>query len=154
MLKALPNQGIHPTITLPRLRLRRVLAGDSQGVGRTTMDPTEALTRLLSASLARRRDRYVEFASRPKAHKKFLNEFYHQLADCFDPRHVVAELPANAWSMPAYSYGPPSTFGARWDSLQEAFGSISEAQLLVTEDGRYGVHTQEDCLGGPMFIKA
>ena len=63
------------------------------------MDPTEALTRLLSASLVRRRDRYVEFVSRPKAHKKFLNEFYHQLADCFDPRHVVAELPANAWSM-------------------------------------------------------
>ena len=120
------------------------------------MDATEALTKLLSTSLSHKRERYVDFASRPKAQKKLLNDLYHKLIDCFDPKHIVSQLPASAWSTPAYGYAPPRTFGVRWSSLKDAIldrGS-DDAYLLVTEDGLYGVYCQEDCFGGPIFIRA
>ena len=117
------------------------------------MDATDAIVRLLSGSLARRRDRYVEFASRPKARNKLLKDFYHQLAECFDERTLVSDLPAEAWSSAAYSYAPPKEFGVPWESLREAYKDMGEARLLVTQDGRFGIHTREDSFGGPVFIK-
>ncbi len=118
------------------------------------VDAQDALVAFFSRTLARRHERYVALVSRPKGQQKLLGEFYHRLWDCFEPRHVVGDLPKAAWSTPAYVYGPAPPFGARWPSLRAAYGELTEGQLLVTEDGRFGIHAQEDCSPGPLFIKA
>lgn len=117
-------------------------------------DARNAILRFLSGALARRKERYLEFASRPKAQGKLLADFYHHFAGCFAKQAVVRELPAEAWTSVAYSFAPPKEFGIRWTTLREAYENMREAQLLVTADGRFGIHTQEDSSGGPMFIRA
>ena len=118
------------------------------------MDARGALIELLSRTLAHRRDRYIEFASNPKTQNKFLKEFYHRLAECFDTRKVVSELPADAWRSPAYTFKPPSTFGTRSESLRAAHQDADEAFLLVTDDGRFAIHMPEDRVDDTLFLKA
>jgi|ERR1043166_1594156 hypothetical protein len=117
------------------------------------MDARTALIKLLSSTLVHRRDRYVELASKPKTQNKFLNEFYHRLAECFDRRKVVSELPEDAWRSPAYVFEPPSTFGTRKESLRRAHQDAREAYLLVTEDGRFAVHMPEDRVDDTLFLR-
>ena len=114
----------------------------------------DAILRFLSGALALRKERYLEFASRPKAQGKLLADFYHHFASCFAKQAVVQQLPSEAWSSVAYSFAPPREFGVRWTTLREGYDNMGEAQLLVTADGKFGIHTQEDSFGGAMFIRS
>ena len=108
------------------------------------MDATEALIAFLTHAVRRhRRDRYIGFATNPKARQKILADFYHNFHDCIDPAKVVPALPRSAWQATAYSYAAPNEFGVEASSLQSAYDSNNEAFLLITRDAQYGVFCEE-----------
>ena len=110
------------------------------------MNSSQLLADFLSRSLAKRRDRYAEFAARPKSQPKILHALHHDLLECFDRAHVVESLPESAWNLPAYRFSSRSKFGAASSSLREAYEAERDAFLIVTQDGRYGVHREEDLI--------
>jgi hypothetical protein len=124
-----------------------------QSIRPSAPNVTTALVTFLSGTLAQRRERYVEFAGKAKTQRKLIAEFYHHFAGCLAKQAIVPALPEDAWELPAYSYGPSAEFGTPWPSLKAAYESMGEATLLVTQDGRFGIHTQEDSFGGPIFIQ-
>jgi len=75
------------------------------------------LLRSCEERLGAKRDRTIDFATRPKARPKFLDLLYHQLGGLFRPACIVGRLPDTAWAQPAYRFSPPHEFGASLQTL-------------------------------------
>jgi len=116
------------------------------------MDATQALAQFLSGALSRRRDRYVEFASKPKTQAKLLEALHHELHDCFDSAVVKQSLPERAWSAAAFLYSPEAGFGLSFGSLRLATEHLPDAFLALTQDGVFGVHREEDSIDTQLLI--
>jgi hypothetical protein len=108
-----------------------------------SVNETEALTTFLKLALARRVDRYVEFASKPKTQKKFLDSLHHDLEGSLDPQAAVSSLPAVALDLAAYLYAPPGDFGTPIPSLRDIAESDDESCLAVSRNGRAAVYCPE-----------
>ncbi len=107
------------------------------------MGPSEALAEFLGKCLVFRKDRYVEFASRPKANRKFLDAIPHELEECFGQGCVVSELSSNEWASPAYIFEPIRTFGKEAASLEEAYSDLFDSVLVISRDGSCGFFRPE-----------
>ncbi len=108
------------------------------------MDATEALIAFLTHAIrGHRRDRYIGFAPNFKGRRKILGDFYHRFHDCIDPAKIAPALPRSAWQAPAYSFAAPNEFGTKASSLRSAYDTHTEAFLVITRDGHYGVHCEE-----------
>ena len=116
------------------------------------VNASQLLASFLSNALAKRRDRYAEFAVRPKTQPKLLRAFHHERLECFDQRKVVESLPESAWALPAFTFSSPSTFGLASSSLRAAYEAESDAFLIITANGRYGVHREEDLVDTELLI--
>jgi hypothetical protein len=107
------------------------------------VDATEALTTFLRRALAERVDRYVEFASKPKTQKKFLEALCHDLEASLDRDAAVSSLPPAALDLPAFLYSPPRDFGVPVASLREIAESHDDSCLVVSQDGRAALYCPE-----------
>ena len=107
------------------------------------MTPDEALAAFLRGSLGTKRDRTIDFATRPKTRPKFLDLLYHQLGGLFRPACAVGQLPDTAWALPAYRFSPPHEFGASVPTLRAAHDVDGHSELVITTDGRYGYWRDE-----------
>jgi len=123
-------------------------------MARWQMDARAAVVAFLSNTLARRRDRFVEFASRPKAQDKLLAALYHDLHECFDRRRVVDAFPDPVWRAPAWAFAPPDCFGLRYESFGDAVEDLVDSFLVISLDGRYGLHREETRVDFQLLIDA
>lgn len=107
------------------------------------MDEISALIEFLGRGLARRKNRYIDFASRPKTRKKFLASIYHDLESDLDMSACVTSLPDSILDQPAYWYSPPKQYGEPVPSLRDLFDSQDDAFLAITQDGKAGIYQPE-----------
>ena len=107
------------------------------------MNADQALLVFLRGTLGEKRARILDFASRPKAHAKFLDLLYHQLGGLFRESSVVAQLPDGAWALPAFRFKPRETFGVPVANLRAAYLEDGQNELVITTDGRYGYWRDE-----------
>lgn len=107
------------------------------------MNADEILLAFLRASLGDKRDRIVDFATRPKARSKFLDLLYHQLGGLFRRSCIVPQLPGVAWRQPAFRFRPRNDFGIPVSSLRAAYEEGGQNELVVTADARFGYWRDE-----------
>ena len=108
------------------------------------MDAQEALETFLSRALVRsKRARVLGFIAKPKSRAKFLDAIYHDLENYLDRAKQVDSLPKSVVSMPGYKYQPPEIFGQPIPNLSEFYYGLDESYLVVTIDGKYGIHGPE-----------
>lgn len=107
------------------------------------MDATDALVTFLRRALTNRVERYVEFASKPKTQKKFLEALCHELEGALDADAAIASLPNDALNLPGYLYAPPREFGIPIPSLREVADSHDDSCLAISQDGRAAVYCPE-----------
>lgn len=119
-------------------------------------DPTaeQVLLVFLHGSLAAKRARVVDFASRAKTRSKFLDLLYHQLGDLVRPSSIVEQLPSLAWSQPALRFKPPAEFGAAVGTLREAHAQGGQNELVITADGRFGYWRDETYVDSEILLIA
>ncbi len=118
------------------------------------MKPPDVVAMFLKGTLSNRwRDRYVGFVAKPKTEEKLLQSLYHDLMACFDQRAIVAKLPESAWDSPALSFSSDG-FGRSETSLRDAHERCADAVLVVTCDGRYGFHREEDLYDTELLLAA
>lgn len=106
-------------------------------------DSCAPLLDFLRGSLGRKRERILDFASRPRSRRKFLDLLYHELGDLLDPSCIVPALPEAAWRQPALRFRPPSDFGVAIASLRQAHQHLEHRELVITLDGRHGYWRDE-----------
>ncbi len=115
------------------------------------MEIEATLQEFLRSTVAKsRRDRLIEFASKPKTRPKFLDLMYHDMGSLFDSSVTVEALPEEAWSQPGLAFAPPATFGAPYPTLRDAFDAHANDDtgcLIITLNGEFGAwfdHTYVD----------
>ena len=113
-----------------------------------------ALLVFLRGSLGAKRDRILDFAGRPKAHSKFLELLYHQLGELFHTSSVVAQLPDDAWALPAFRFKPGEGFGVPVPSLRSAYDEGGQNELVITTDARYGYWRDETYVDSEALVVA
>ena len=119
-----------------------------------TMLPRDVVSMFLKGSLhSRWRDRYVGFVAKPKTEAKLLRALPHDLMSCFDQRAIVTELADSAWNSPALSFSTEG-FGLHESSLRSAHARCGDSVLVVTCDGKYEFHREEDLHDSELLLAA
>ena len=119
------------------------------------MEPREALIAFLTSTLTKsKRDRYVGFASKHKTETKFLSAIYHDLENCFDQTKRVTSFKQPVLELPGYRFAPSNVFGEPMASIGEVCNGWDESFLVVSVDGRYGIHGPETVIDSRAFYIA
>ena len=118
------------------------------------MTADETLLAFLRGCLGAKRDRVLDFVSRPKARAKFLAMLYHELPEFLDQACVVTNLPSAAWTQMALRFAPPNEFGIAVPTLRQAFDELVQPELVVTIDARYGFWGDETIVDAQILIAA
>ena len=121
---------------------------------RHAVNADEALLVFLRGTLSAKKDRILDFAGRPKAHTKFLDLLYHQLGGLFRKSGVVAQLPDDAWTLPAFRFKPRETFGIPVANLRAAYLEDGQNELVITTNGRYGYWRAETYVDSEILVVA
>jgi hypothetical protein len=131
----------------------RLLLPESEAGFGQMMEPCDTLIRFLQRTLQSRwRARYIDLVSRATAQGKFLSSLHHELLDRFAPEHIVRSLPEAAWSCPAFSFSTAGGFGVAEESLRDAHNRSDDAILVITKDGGFGYHREEDRIDTEILI--
>jgi len=95
------------------------------------------------------RARYLDFIARPKSRQKFLNTLHHELYLRLDPAKRIDSLAPELLRVPGYLFSPYNhdCFGDAVDTLAKFLSSEKECFLLLTTDGKVGIHGPEARLG-------
>ena len=115
------------------------------------MDAKQAIETFLAKALKNKKERYLGFVSKPKTQRKFLDSIYHDLQDVLDDKKKIDSLPKHVLSMSGYKFQPPNHFGEPISSISEICDSFDESFLVVTSDGRYGIHGPESYIDKRAF---
>lgn len=91
-----------------------------------------------------KRARYIDLASRPNSRRKFLNAMHHELEVHLDPAKRVDALSPALLHSPGFRFSPyDDCFGDEVDTLANVVSSHDESFLVVSTDGRVGIHGPE-----------
>jgi len=116
------------------------------------MQALVALEVFLSRALCHRRERYIEFAKKPKTRKKFLDAIYHDLERDLDPAYFVESLPSEISLSSGYVFQAGGQFGAPLLSLEELIASHAESCLAVSTSGQAGIYCPETHIDSRRYI--
>lgn len=109
---------------------------------------------LRHVALPAKRARYLDLISRPSSRRKFLDMLYHKLECNLDPSKSVKKLSPEALSMPGYRFGYCDMFGEPVDLLAAVCASDDESFLVVSIDGKFGIHGSESYIDDRTFYVA
>ncbi len=119
-----------------------------------SMDYRHTLAKFLSASLAERRDRLVEFALSPKkkTQRKIIKLVYHELECILEPEVQATSLSNAVWNTKAYLFCEPRNIGTEFKTLSDAMehSDGNDERLAITHDGKYGCLRTE--MSGDIYI--
>ncbi len=115
------------------------------------MEAEQALKIFLDSALSSKKERYVGFVSKKKTRSKFLSAIYHELEGNLDASKKVTALPEHALAMPGYKFEPPNSFGEPITTLDAICNTSDESFLVVSVDGKYGVHGPETFIDSRAF---
>jgi len=107
------------------------------------MESLESLGVFLNTYLSNKRSRYLGFISKPKSQKKFLDAIYHELETSLDSSMKVKDFPSTIFEEEGFLFSPPNTFGEPISTLKEGLRKNDESFLLISKDGKYGIHGPE-----------
>ena len=124
-----------------------------QGIPFHSAKAEEALRFFLSqAVLPDKRARYLDLISRPKSRKKFLDTFYHELEYHLDPARRVGSLSLAQLALPGYRFDHyDEALGVPEETMAAAATSMEESVLVISADGKIGIHTPESFIDGRTF---
>ncbi len=107
------------------------------------MESMESLGVFLKIYLSNKRSRYLGFIAKPKSQKKFLDTIYHELEGSLNSSMKVKELPSAVLEDGGFLFSPPNTFGEPVSALKEGLRNNDESFLLISRDGKHGIHGPE-----------
>ncbi len=119
-----------------------------------TMDYRHTLAKFLSASLAERRERLIEFALSPKkkTQRKIIKLVYHELECILKPEVQVTSLSNAVWNTKAFLFCEPGNIGTEFETLNDAMecSEGNDERLAITHDGDYGCLRTE--MSGDIYV--
>ncbi len=119
-----------------------------------TKDYQIALAKFLTASLAERRERIVDFAMSPKkkTQRKMIKLVYHELEEILKQEVITKSLSKAVWSTKAYLFCEPRDIGTEFETLTDAmnYSEGNNERLAVTHDGEYGCLRTE--MSGEIYL--
>ncbi len=118
------------------------------------MDYRHTLAKFLSASLAERRERLIEFAlsSKKKTQRKIIKLVYHELECILKPEVQVTSLSNAVWNTKAFLFCEPRNIGTEFETLNDAMecSEGNDERLVITHDGDYGCLRTE--MSGDIYV--
>lgn len=99
---------------------------------------------LSHVALPDKRKRYLDLISRPNSRRKFLNTVYHELELHLNTAMRVESLSPRMLRMSGYRFQPyDDVFGDPVGTLASVVASFDESFLVVSADGKVGIHGPE-----------
>lgn len=98
---------------------------------------------LSHVALPDKRARYLDLIGRPTSRRKFLRTVYHELESHFEPAKRIAALSTTMLRLPGFWFQLGVTFGEPVNALADIISSQEESFLVVSADGRVGIHGPE-----------
>lgn len=96
---------------------------------------------------AGKRARYLDLIARSTSRRKFLDTLYHELESHLDTAKRIDVLSPEMLRMSGFRFQPGGDrFGEPVDSLANVVSSFDESFLMVSTDGRVGIHGPESCV--------
>lgn len=109
------------------------------------MNEIEAFSSFVSKALENEKSRrYLSLAGTKKGKKKILDDLCHGFESAILNKNIV-DSDSGYSSKACYLYSGPTGFGIRYDTVLSAYEDVSmdDSWLIISDDGRYGIHRPE-----------